>query len=92
MICAKASDSEQLRKWSGLVEAKIRILIGQLESSSGIELAHIYPRSYGPPEPESEENMCLWFIGLEFKKVENGDKGLKITITGEIQTFTNAGK
>lgn len=33
---------------SGLVESKIRILIGHLENNGGIELAHIYPTSYGP--------------------------------------------
>ena len=52
MICAKAVNTELLMKWSGLVESKIRILIGQLESNEGIELAHIWPTSYGPPTPQ----------------------------------------
>ena len=34
---------------SGLVESKIRILISKLEYNEGIELAHVYPTSYGPP-------------------------------------------
>lgn len=51
VICAKATDSDKLLKWNGLVESKIRILIGQLESNDGIELAHIYPHSFGPPKP-----------------------------------------
>ena len=31
----------------------------------------------------------MWFVGLVFKKSSDG--GVKITITSEIQTFTNAG-
>ena len=34
---------------SGLVESKIRILVSKLEFNDGIELAHVYPTSYGPP-------------------------------------------
>ena len=33
---------------SGLVESKIRILVSKLEISGSIELAHVYPNSYGP--------------------------------------------
>lgn len=34
------------------MESKIRILIGHLENNGGIELAHVYPTSYGPPSPD----------------------------------------
>lgn len=37
---------------SGLVESKIRILVGKLEINEGIQLAHVYPTSFGPPTPE----------------------------------------
>ena len=37
---------------SGLVESKIRILVSKLEFNDGIELAHVYPTSYGPPPGE----------------------------------------
>ena len=40
---------------SGLVESKIRILIGHLENNGGIELAHIYPTSYGPSSTDGYE-------------------------------------
>ncbi|XP_064402827.1 poly(A) polymerase type 3-like isoform X2 [Halichondria panicea] len=90
VICAKATDSDKLLKWNGLVESKIRILIGQLESNEGIELAHIYPRSFGPPTPDSEECLLMWFIGLVFLKNSSGGLKITITITSEIQTFTNA--
>ncbi len=96
VICAKAVSHDKLNKWAGLVESKIRILIGQLESSEGIELAHIYPRSYGPP-PNGEsvsagENYesLKWFVGLEFQKSDG--KSVKVTLTSEIQTFSTAGR
>ena len=85
-------------KWAGLVESKIRILIGQLESSKGIELAHIYPRSYGPPPSQDPtgagggdrvEPLLMWFVGLEFEKSDG--KMVKVTLTSEIQTFSTAG-
>lgn len=89
-----ASNSEQLLKWSGLVESKIRILIGQLENNEAFQLVHIYPRSYDAPptmeEPDAEGGKesigNLWFIGLELKK--SGE----ISITAEAQMFINAGK
>ncbi len=97
VICAKAVNQDKLSKWSGLVESKIRILINQLDSSDGIELAHIYPHSYVPPPPppsnpphsETPEKILMWFVGLEFSK--NDGAVVNLTLTSEIQMFTNAG-
>ena len=97
VILAIADSEDKLLKWSGLVESKIRILIGQLESSEGIELAHIYPKSYPPPSEDFYDHgikpkaILMWFIGLSIRKSE-GDKTVNVTITPEIQMFTNAGK
>jgi len=71
------------------VESKIRILIGHLENNGGIELAHIYPTSYGPSSSDGQQHMSMWFIGLEFKKMPGG---VNIEITFEIQAFINAGQ
>lgn len=93
VILAIADSQDKLSKWSGLVESKIRILIGQLESSEGIELAHIYPRSYPPPSEdfcESSQSVLMWFIGLVIRKNDK-DRTVNVTITPEIQMFTNAG-
>lgn len=87
VICAKAFSEELHVKWSGLVESKVRILVSKLEYNEGIELAHIYPTAYGPPPNDMSEQASMWFIGLEFKK---GPGGVNITITYEIQVFTNA--
>ena len=97
VICAMAENAEQLLKWSGLVESKIRILIGQLENNEAFEKVHIYPRSYDAP-PTNEESEAdggggakekvgnMWFIGLDLKK--SGE----ISITAEAQMFINAGR
>lgn len=87
VICAGASSADQLLKWSGLVESKIRILVSKLEVSGSIELAHVYPNSYGPLPSDSSQFLSRWFIGLEFKKTPGG---VNITLTYEIQAFTNA--
>lgn len=96
MICAMAANSEQLLKWSGLVESKIRILIGQLEINEAFQSVHIYPRQYDAPptiedqqdgEKEGKESVGnMWFIGLDLKK--SGE----ISITAEAQMFINAGE
>ena len=92
MICAMAANSEQLLKWSGLVESKIRILIGQLEANEAFQSVHIYPRSYdAPPTMDDQEGEgssvgSIWFIGLDLKK--SGE----ISITAEAQFFINAGQ
>ncbi|CAI8011918.1 Poly(A) polymerase gamma [Geodia barretti] len=89
VICAKSSSVEHHIKWSGLVESKIRILVSKLEFNDGIELAHVYPTAYGPPPGEKSEQVSMWFIGLEFKK-NPSTGGVNITITYEIQVFSNA--
>jgi poly(A) polymerase Pap1 len=88
-----ASNSEQLLKWSGLVESKIRILIGQLENNEAFQSVHVYPRSYDAPptmddskDGESSSVGNIWFIGLDLKK--SGE----ISITAEAQFFINAGQ
>lgn len=92
-----AANSEQLLKWSGLVESKIRILIGQLENNEAFQFVHIYPRSYDAPSTMEEQDSeggggggketagNIWFIGLDLKK--SGE----ISITAEAQMFINAG-
>ena len=41
---------------AGLVESKVRILVGMLEKNQYVKLAHVNPSSYGPLDsPEQEE-------------------------------------
>lgn len=91
VICAKAASQDQLLQWSGLVESKIRILVSKLEINDMIELAHVFPTSYG--SPENVESLAMWFVGLSFKKAdekEKDNKSVNVNLTYEIQMFTNA--
>ncbi|KAJ8959393.1 hypothetical protein NQ318_022081 [Aromia moschata] len=73
-------------EWCGLVESKVRLLIGNLERNQFITLAHINPENFSMLESQKEPNShcSMWFIGLEFAKMEN----LNVNLTRDIQIFT----
>ncbi|XP_074681168.1 poly(A) polymerase alpha isoform X6 [Strix aluco] len=77
-------------KWVGLVESKIRILVGNLEKNEFITLAHVNPQSFPAPKenPDKEEYRTMWVIGLVFKKTENSEN-LSVDLTYDIQSFTD---
>ncbi|CAF4693014.1 unnamed protein product, partial [Rotaria sp. Silwood1] len=50
ILLLSAPDQNQFLEWSGLVEAKIRILIGNLERNSYIDIAHVSSDKYTPDE------------------------------------------
>ncbi|KAM9294307.1 poly(A) polymerase alpha-B-like [Gastrophryne carolinensis] len=74
----------------GLVESKIRILVGSLEKNEFITLAHVNPQSFPAPveNSEKEEFRTMWVIGLVFKKMENSEN-LSVDLTFDIQSFTD---
>ena len=41
--------------WSGLVESKVRVLVGHLEKNRCIKLAHVHPKSYTLQNEDEEE-------------------------------------
>lgn len=91
-----SGSSEDHIEWCGLVESKIRYLIGNLERNHYISLAHVNPRCFEHTNSEqknenkTENNLVqlcsLWFIGLEFERSEN----LNVDLTENIQSFTDA--
>ena len=87
-----AANSKQLLQWSGLVESKIRVLIGQLENNEAFQSVHIHPQSYDAPPTMEEQDKegssvgNIWFVGLDLKM--SGE----ISITAEAQLFINAGQ
>ncbi|XP_066148379.1 poly(A) polymerase type 3 isoform X1 [Euwallacea fornicatus] len=85
LIVSSANAKEHL-EWTGLVESKLRFLIVTLERNESIVLAHINPENYAMPEmhKDPKSQCCMWFIGLEFKKME----GLNVDLTHDIQQFT----
>ncbi|XP_036405609.1 poly(A) polymerase type 3-like [Megalops cyprinoides] len=90
VLLASAPTEKQHLEWVGLVESKIRILVGNLEKNEFITLAHVNPQSFpGPKEGnEKEEISTMWVIGIVFKKVE-GSENLNVDLTYDIQSFTD---
>ncbi|XP_076873929.1 poly(A) polymerase alpha [Brachyhypopomus gauderio] len=90
VLLASASTEKQHLEWVGLVESKIRILVGNLEKNEFITLAHVNPQSFpGPKEGnDKEEFNTMWVIGIEFKKME-GSEHLNVDLTFDIQSFTD---
>uniref|UniRef100_A0A0A9X053 Poly(A) polymerase n=1 Tax=Lygus hesperus TaxID=30085 RepID=A0A0A9X053_LYGHE len=88
LIASSAGPDEHL-EWCGLIESKVRHLVGNLERNQHILLAHVNPECYAaPPSPDqtSVPPTSMWFIGLVFKKLENPN----VDLTYDIQSFTTS--
>ena len=55
ILSLSATDQNQFLEWSGLVEAKIRLLTGTLERNRFIELAHVNLDKYTPDQSMTEQ-------------------------------------
>ncbi|XP_007255485.3 poly(A) polymerase alpha [Astyanax mexicanus] len=90
VLLASAPTEKQHLEWVGLVESKIRILVGNLEKNEFITLAHVNPQSFpGPKEGiDKEEFSTMWVIGIDFKKMEASEH-LNVDLTFDIQSFTD---
>uniref|UniRef100_A0A8C7FR56 polynucleotide adenylyltransferase n=1 Tax=Oncorhynchus kisutch TaxID=8019 RepID=A0A8C7FR56_ONCKI len=89
VLLASAPTEKQHLEWVGLVESKIRILVGNLEKNEFITLAHVNPQSFpGPKESREEEVSTMWVIGVIFKKMETSEN-LNVDLTIDIQSFTD---
>ncbi|XP_043483065.1 poly(A) polymerase type 3 isoform X1 [Leptopilina heterotoma] len=84
LLASSLQAADQL-EWCGLVESRIRHLIGQLERYPAITLAHINPEAYPPLEPDPEKQCSMWFIGLSFARSEN----LNVDLTYDIRNFVD---
>ncbi|XP_012902563.1 poly(A) polymerase beta [Mustela nigripes] len=90
VLLASAPTEKQHLEWVGLVESKIRILVGSLEKNEFITLAHVNPQSFPAPKenPDKEQFRTMWVIGLVLKRPENSEV-LSIDLTYDIQSFTD---
>ncbi|XP_059373462.1 poly(A) polymerase gamma isoform X2 [Carassius carassius] len=90
VLTASASTKENHLEWIGLVESKIRVLVGNLERNEYITLAHVNPQSFPGSKENHNENefVSMWFIGISFKKLDNSDC-VNIDLTYDIQSFTD---
>ncbi|XP_071834965.1 poly(A) polymerase beta-like [Apostichopus japonicus] len=90
VLIASAGSKDHHLEWVGLVESKIRILVGSLERNSHIKVAHVNPKCHSPqPTEEQEKNdtfNSIWFIGLEFQHL---DTSTNIDLTYDIRFFVD---
>ncbi len=63
---SSASEEDQL-EWYGLVESKVRHLVGYLEKEA-IDLVHVWPKTYPSLEAGREKTCCYWFLGLVIRQ------------------------
>uniref|UniRef100_G1KQQ1 polynucleotide adenylyltransferase n=1 Tax=Anolis carolinensis TaxID=28377 RepID=G1KQQ1_ANOCA len=90
VLTASSSTEEHHLEWVGLVESKIRVLVGNLERNEFITLAHVNPQSFpgNRTQPKESDYVSLWFLGIIFKKAENAES-VNIDLTYDIQSFTD---
>ena len=79
---ASARTEEDQLEWYGLVESKVRHLVGYLEREA-IDLAHVWPKTYPSLEEGREKLCCYWFVGLVIKSGETG-----LDLTTPIKSFS----
>lgn len=86
VLLASSATAEDQLEWCGLVESRIRHLIGTLERNPHINLAHVNPEGHTPVNPDPTRTCSMWFIGLSFAKSEN----LNIDLTYDIKSFVES--
>lgn len=102
VLLVSSQTADDHLEWCGLVESKIRYLIGNLERNQFISLAHVNPRCFeakndkkqniqengsGDSNASDKPNFTsMWFIGLVFERSEN----LNVDLTENIQSFTDS--
>uniref|UniRef100_A0A0N5A7P3 Poly(A) polymerase n=1 Tax=Syphacia muris TaxID=451379 RepID=A0A0N5A7P3_9BILA len=90
LLCVAPTENDQL-VWSGLVESKIRHLVGSLERNPCVNLCHVDPKHYAPIQPlplemDLDKSCCqLWFIGMDLNK----ELKKNIDLTDELQQFND---
>lgn len=84
---ASSNTEEDQLEWYGLVESKVRHLVGNLEREA-IELAHVWPKTYPSQEPGKEKTCCYWFVGLQLKPLKDTDGKQNLDLTTPIKKFT----
>ncbi|XP_075940181.1 poly(A) polymerase type 3-like [Anarhichas minor] len=88
LLHASSATEKQHLEWVGLVESNIRLLLGNLERSIHVNLAHINLQSFsGPSKLNAKEGKSTkWLIGLAVNTEEY--KNLKKDLTTPLMCFT----
>ncbi|XP_023603687.1 ras-associating and dilute domain-containing protein, partial [Myotis lucifugus] len=76
VLLASAPTEKQRLEWVGLVESKIRILVGSLEKNEFITLAHVNPQSFpAPKENPDKEEFCTMCVQHSATRLQPGSFG-----------------
>ncbi|XP_044024323.1 poly(A) polymerase type 3-like [Siniperca chuatsi] len=87
LLQATSATEKQQLEWVGLVESKIRLLVGTLERNVHISLAHVNLQSFpGSRRANDKGGMStIWLIGLNMEESKN----MKIDLTSDLLSFTD---
>uniref|UniRef100_A0A4W6DAL5 Poly(A) polymerase n=1 Tax=Lates calcarifer TaxID=8187 RepID=A0A4W6DAL5_LATCA len=90
LLQAASATERQHLEWVGLVESKIRLLVGILERNMYISLAHVNLQSFPGPRKANERDgvSTMWLIGLILNTEVS--KKLKIDLTSDLFSFTDS--
>lgn len=87
-VSVLASGPENLRKWLGWVESRLRLLVRDLEHINNLHHGHPHPASYPIPHPTYPEDpayqAAAFFVGLN---VNHAVSGGQIDLTAAVAAF-----
>ena len=86
MVMSKACTEQDHIDWAGLVEARLRLLVTNLEKQQSIRLAHPCSKSFPPAQLNPGLFQSIWLIGLQFVSAT----GLHLDLANDIQNFNDA--
>lgn len=89
VIQATAANNKEHLEWIGLVESKIRILVGHLERCQHLASAHINPSSYPHVDKDQNPFKTQWLIGLDIAKQTDKSQPINLDLTDPIQRFVS---
>ncbi|XP_059213151.1 poly(A) polymerase type 3-like isoform X2 [Centropristis striata] len=80
VLQASSATEKQHLEWVGLVESKIRLLVGTLERNVEISRAHVHLQSFPVPRNAEEGINTRWLIGLIFNTDGSRDQNIDLTL------------
>ncbi|KAM9356762.1 poly(A) polymerase type 3-like [Symphorus nematophorus] len=91
VLQASAATEKQHSKWVGLVESKIRLLVGNLERNVYVSSVHVNLQSFAAPTRsngnDKEGKSTTWLLGLHFNTQTLQNKSIDLTFT--LTSFRN---
>ncbi|XP_071330350.1 poly(A) polymerase type 3-like isoform X2 [Trachinotus anak] len=91
LLRASSATEKQHLEWVGLVESKIRLLVGILERNVHVSLAHVHLQPFqGPRKNNNIEGVSTtWLIGLSLTFNTDMSKNQEIDLMSDLISFTD---